>query len=385
MPAIKPPKFARPEVLRKLKPASLLALLSAHRDYLASRDVTLPSASADKSFDYDLLASVLMTPTESSPPELVEALEMIDLLTDAQSTLNFEEGFEQLVRDLRAPDDSAADLAVKILLRQPEIAWREADRRALEMKRSLVSYFTPVGRPLLDPGQRRLTALESLMSPWFADNARSGVCRVRSVEHHAGCGFIIRHGDLVSRMGVITETGATVSALFRPERLDVAFYNRTTGEWRISGPGRRLQDLYRKAFGKVLHGDAKSLHASSRYTLEPLRSGPDALTCDPDAAVQIAMLKALTLQLPDGHRFNLESSNVFAALTHLPSQTLAASTFVEARFGLKLRCRRRTLPLVVSPGRDCIAGATGEPAVESWLENRGFALSREHTDVLVRR
>ena len=97
------------------------------------------------------------------------------------------------------------------------------------------------------------------------------------------------------------------------------------------------------------------------------------------------MLKALTLQLPDGHRFNLESSNVFAALTHLPSQTLAASTFVEARFGLKLRCRRRTLPLVVSPGRDCIAGATGEPAVESWLENRGFARSREHTDVLARR
>lgn len=344
MPVIKPPKFARPEVLRKLKPASLIALLQAHRDYLATRDITLPANNAE-TLDYEQLASVLLAPTESSPPDLVETLEMIDLLTEAQSSLNFEEGFERLVREVRASDDSAADLAVKIFLRQPEIAWREFDRRALDVKRSLISYLTPPERPILEPNRRRLSALESLMSPWFEANARSGVCRVRAIENETGWAFIVRHGDLVSRIGIITEAGETTSALLRPERLDVAYYQHRTGEWRISGAGRRLQDLYRSAFGKVLHGDLNALRASSRYTLEPLRSGPDALACEPDAPVQIATLKSLTLQLPDDHRLQLESRDVFAALAHLPSPTLAASTFVEARFGLKLRCRRRTLPL----------------------------------------
>lgn len=68
-----------PEVLRKLKPASLLALLESHRSYLTSRNLTLPSAA--ESFDYDALSAVLASPNESSPPELVESLEMIDLLT----------------------------------------------------------------------------------------------------------------------------------------------------------------------------------------------------------------------------------------------------------------------------------------------------------------
>lgn len=186
--------------------------------------------------------------------------------------MNFEEGFELLVRELREPDDSAADLAVKILLRQPEVAWREFDRRALEVKRSLISYLTPTARTFHEPDRRRLKSLESLMSPWFEANARSGVCRIRALEIESGWAFIVRHGDLVSRIGVITENGETMSALFRPERMDVLYFNRGTGESRISGPGRRLQDLYRAALGRVLHEDHNALRA-----FEPLHLGATAL------------------------------------------------------------------------------------------------------------
>ena len=43
MPFIKSPKFARPELVRELKPASLRALLDPFGSYLKTRGVVLPA------------------------------------------------------------------------------------------------------------------------------------------------------------------------------------------------------------------------------------------------------------------------------------------------------------------------------------------------------
>src|SRR5207248_9749730 len=114
----------------------------------------------------------------------------------------------------------------------------------------------------------RVKTLEVAMAPWFESVKRSNACRIHWLREDDGWALIIRHGDPVSRIGVITEQGESSSILFRPERLDVAFYNPQTREWLISGGSRLLKQMYQEKLGAVFHGSAAALSPSDRYTLE---------------------------------------------------------------------------------------------------------------------
>ncbi len=144
MPAIKPPKFGRPELLRKLKPASRATLLNPFRDYFHGRGCPLPAV-LDDDADYEAISLVLMSPDEHSPSELVETLEMLELLADPQCSFDFEQSAGDVVERLRESDDSAGDLAIKLLREAPDVAWQVFDRRALGMtcrsRRSSSSLF----------------------------------------------------------------------------------------------------------------------------------------------------------------------------------------------------------------------------------------------------
>lgn len=127
MSAIRPPRIVRPGVLSNLKPSSIVSLLSPFADYFAARGASLDCLQSPQP-DLDEIVSVLASPVESTPPDLIERLELLDLISDPHGGINFEDGYEALVKRLRDKDDSAEDLAVKILIHAPEIAWREFDR-----------------------------------------------------------------------------------------------------------------------------------------------------------------------------------------------------------------------------------------------------------------
>ncbi len=379
MPTVKPPKFSRPALLGKLKPSSIHDLFSPYRGYLGSRGIDLPEKRASPP-DVEALALVLATPTAATPPALCEELELLDILADPQCVFDFEDNHGALVAKLRADDDSPGDLALKILRKAPDDAWRAFDKKAVKVRRAMTSYRAT--KPLHAPSRERLTKLETLMAPWFDDNKRSEVCRVRALREDGGWAFVIRHGDPLSRIPIIAERGESSSALLRPERLDIAFFNEKTGEWLISGVGRELQELYRRSLGKVLHGSTDALVRSSRYTLDPLRRGPDWLTSAQIESVQAAVLKELVFERTSGARVSLAQCDVFAELNNLGPAYVESCQFVEAKLALKLRHRRALVPIVINPSRDSIAGAAGLPAVDAWLANRQFAITHEDITIL---
>ena len=381
MPAIKPPKFGRPELLRKLKPASRATLLNPFRDYFHGRGCPLPSV-LDDGADYEAISLVLMSPDEHSPSDLIETLEMLELLADPQCNFDFEQSAGHAVERLREPDDAAGDLAIKLLREAPDVAWQIFDRRALGMSRSLTSYIASA--PMREPTPARLAALERRMAPWFESNGRSDVCRVRVQRHAEGWSLVIRHGDPVTRIGIIGEGGHSASALFRPERLDIAFYSATTREWRISGIGGKLQRLYQQAFGRELHGDAGALTRSCRYTLDPLRDGRDALVANGVDAVQVAALKQLTFRL-GCCPISLGPGDVFAAIEGMGVSLAEITELHEATFALKLAHRRALVHVRVRPGQDNISASAGLPVVDEWLEQTGFASAHHDTDLLAHR
>ena len=148
MPTIRRPRLLKAGVLKDMKPATHIALLAPHAGYFRTREVSIEQLSEPK-FDFAALAAVLAFSTEQTPPELVEHLELLDLISDSQSSLNFETEYHQIVQRLREPDDGPADLAVKILLHAPDIALHEFNRQSLNADRSLVSFRLKPGMPVL--------------------------------------------------------------------------------------------------------------------------------------------------------------------------------------------------------------------------------------------
>jgi hypothetical protein len=337
---------------------------------------------ADPGPALDEVVAVLASPTESTPPELVERLELLDLIADPTTGINFEDAYDGLVGRWLEPDDSSEDLAVKILLHAPDVAWREFDRRALQVRRSLVSFSHKPSLKFLAPDDQRIAQLENLMRPWFLNNARSGICRVNVRLERGGAAFVIRHGDLLKRIGVYDEDGRSSSKILRPERVDVAHFRYATGEWQVSGIGRRLQELYRHAFGTVFHGSPYALAHSRRYSLEPLREGPSILVCDPSSQIQFADLASLKVELPGGQQVLFSRGNIFDALSTLNKSLLQNVILLEARIDLKIAAQRRMVPVVLNPVRDKISGPHLHENIEPWLAERGFSNTSHETFVL---
>lgn len=78
MPKVKAPKFSRPNVLKKVQAANLLAFLGPYRDYLTRRGFAWPESEA--ALDRNALTKVLAAPHPDIPPDLVDHLELVDLL-----------------------------------------------------------------------------------------------------------------------------------------------------------------------------------------------------------------------------------------------------------------------------------------------------------------
>ena len=83
------PRLIKPGVLANMKRSSVRDLLSPFTRYFESRGVPL-GAVEDENFDLTQLFEVLASPIASTPPELVERLELLDLIAETQSALNFE-------------------------------------------------------------------------------------------------------------------------------------------------------------------------------------------------------------------------------------------------------------------------------------------------------
>lgn len=372
MPTIRRPRLLKAGVLKDMKPATLNALLSPHAGYFRTREISIEQV-AEPDFDFAALAAVLALSTEQTPPELVEHLDLLDLISDSQSSLNFETEYHQIVQRLREPDDGPADVAVKILLRAPDIALREFNRQSLNADRSLVSFRLKPGMPVLPFTPDSIERLKSILMPWFKENARSPACTIHHLSEASGEAFVIRHGDTLKRVGVVDGEGNRDSHIFRPEQLDVANFNRMTGEWQVSGRGAKLQGLYREALGAVFHGSLNALAHSNRYSLEPLRDGPSSLRCDIYSTVQFAELKSLKLEIPGGQQLTFNRAPVFEALEYTNAGLLSTAVLLEATIGFKLANRRSRVLVRICPERDTIFGNASDPAIDAWLIEHQFA------------
>ena len=81
MPTLRFTRLSKPEVVRSIDPNRLLTLLKPHAEFLKSRGLTLPTPSKASQLDHQRLMPILMSPGEKAPPDLLDALSMIDQMS----------------------------------------------------------------------------------------------------------------------------------------------------------------------------------------------------------------------------------------------------------------------------------------------------------------
>ena len=124
---------------------------------------------------------------------------------------------------------------------------------------------------------------------------RASWCRVRAIPTTSGISFIVRHADVLNRMGVVDE-GCATQTIFRPERLDLVHYRRESRRWLISTRGNALMAQYQKEFGRTFHGSPGALSPARRFSLDPLAAGIGCMHCPAGGAISYAVLKSVKVE-----------------------------------------------------------------------------------------
>lgn len=374
MSSIRYRNFNRPNFLKKIRTDVLRQFLQPHRDYLEDRGLQLGRGQ----IDCDMLGQILATPDSDTPSELIETLEICDAVCFPDTLEELVDLDQGRVHQILDGEHSHADAVLLTWLHDPEAVERIYNRAALELDRSLCVYraTTPL-RPRAF-STRRMHRLQNALRPSFENQLRGPSCKITPYERpHGGHALVIRHGDPIHKTEAISDDGEAEPIVFRPERTDLAFYDPARNEWRISGRGKWLQNLYSSNFARILHSEGCHLRRSVSYTLAPLFE--EGLTILDHQTDQVRSVRVAELQVAlSGANVRLSGRNLRDAFDTLESPLVEFGEAKSARFSFTLTNRRSALNATIHQGRVSVKGDIDHPAIEDWLTTMGFLNTEEH-------
>lgn len=360
--------FARPGFLRHIRPDVLRQFLTPYQTYLEARGLSFVA-----DIDCERLGGILATPDADTPTDLIEALETCDAVC-------FPDVLEELIaldhaRDIPVLDanHSHTDAVLLTWIHDPEAIERIHNRAALELDRSLHVYQASAPIRPNAFGTTSLSRLRRSLRPMFDSHLRGRFCKITSYPRHdGGHALVIQHGDPVNMTAAISDgTDDTEPLVFRPGRTDLAFYDPSRNEWRISGAGKWLQDLYTRKLAESLHEAGCAFSRSASYTLQPLlEQGLAALDVETDSVrnVRVAELQMNVC----GSTMKLSGRTLHDAFTVMQNPLMEFGEPKAARLSFALPNRRSELNVTIHEGKMMVKGDIDHPAVEDWLITAGF-------------
>lgn len=382
-------RFSKPEVIRSVHPRHLLALLNQFGDYLRSRGLALPTATASPTVDVQALVDILMSPDDQTPKDLIEALYLIDeMATDEGMAALIDECQMEGLALAPGDDHSAADIAIQVWLLNPNLVEKKHAEQYMVRPRSF-EYFRMRGQEVPDfklPSDAKLRALAQDLDEWFEKHKRGRNSRVFAYPREDSVWFLVRHGEPLRREASI-ENGESSSIVYRPEGLDVLVYEQTIGELRMNIDLMGLKDCYRKAFGRHLLGNEEFFCDSGKYTLEPLRAdGEDSLRCDDIEGMESVRLTEIDYYWPGSppETVTHKSQDLFVVLRNRGAKMPERPQIVKAGFEVKFTHSKRPRKITVRSKRVNYRRDDDSVLIERWLSLRGFVKKQkvEHAPAL---
>jgi len=379
-------RFTNVAILRRIDFALLVKFLESDpkfRPFLESRGMEWER---DKRlFNYDKLASILMSPGADTPDELLDALYFIDNLATPDCHDRILQECLEAGIDLGDQELSPEDLAIRAWLADRNILERVHAEQYRANPQRFESYFTNRSdRPDLDyPTAAVLTALEGDLNEWFDMKRKGRGTRVFVFPKEDGVWFLVRHGQRIKREGTVEADESSGSVFYRPEKFDVMIYYPDTGELAINTETKGERQTYCRHLGKHLFNDAGFFRFDdpiSKYTLAPLITlGRDALACGDVPGLQSVLLHELHIAHL-GDQIDIEkrcADDVFLALESQGRSLLdeeATIRLVRAKFIVTFSDgKERTI--IIEPDNVASFDRQADNAIiHEWMSLRGFIL-----------
>ncbi|MCE9635611.1 MAG: hypothetical protein K8T90_07895 [Planctomycetes bacterium] len=389
-------RFANPDALKSVHPANLTSLLAPHERYLAKRRAELRAAQpprqaaapADEgAIDYAELAKILLTPTEETPPKLIDALYLVQEMATPEAMQQIFAAIDAMPPAIRivldvGPEPTPADVALCLWLKSPALLERlHAQQSVVAGRKSFESYLArraPDG-PFETPVRPQIDSMEIALGKWFASKKKGDAVQMDVQPGKGETWFTIRHGEAYRREGAL-KGGESTSVVYRPEKTDVVVYDHVANELRVNAGTVGEKELYRTTFGLHLFGTEDYFESRTRkYTLDPLRlDGPQSLVCADVEGIEWIQLVEVSYFLGGAQKETLvrRANDLFAAIEEGAPPLLAKVPIIAARFRVKFKDSKRPRMAKIQPKSASFGRDDDGRLLEEWLRLRTFTLAR---------
>lgn len=376
-------RFAQPDVLKTIKPESLIAFFKPHESYFSERNFTFVINGSGE-LEYELLAAILMDATEKTPTVMIDALYCIQEMSNDNQFDNLQD-LAKGANLTFANDCTPADLAIAIWLHDQELLKR-SHAEVLVFNPKTFKYFQAKKKSknkLLKPTAEQCKSIEKDMDLWFMQNNRGSGSRLFAfpVEEENKTYFLIRHGMPLRREGKIEE-GKSGSIVYRPEFHDVVIYDNENHELAIfnKSDGKKERNMYLGLFGGHFFKDADHFPNDDKYTLAPLiDKGADALACVDIPGMEYVKLTEIQLQFrgPLNDRRIYRSKDFFKSLENGKRVFPNYGELVSASFSVKFEESKPRTVKIQTPNVAKFDRKEDSHLIETWLRKRGFVIEQE--------
>lgn len=370
--------FSNPAILKAISRPLMMQFLQRYDEFFDGRHFTM---NACEELDYDHLASILMSPGEDTPEELLDALFFID-------EMSLPGYYDELMNKVSKagidmgtlPQPTVGDLAVAIWLASPSLLESIHAEQFMVRAKKFDSFLTTCSTipSFTFPAVATVQNLEGDLNNWFETKKRGRGTKVFVFMRDDIAWFLVRHGEPYKREGTL-KNGEPSSIFYRPEKFDVLLYNPEIGEFSIHTSTKGEKKAYCKFFGRHIFASESTFdidRCGDKYTLDPLRiDDSDSLLCtDVDGIDEINLCE---LQFRhDANIYHIEihkADDVFEAL-ELQSRCIpAGASLVKASFKITFTNSIRPRTVSIRPPNVAIFDRESDNLlVNTWLEKRGF-------------
>lgn len=386
-------RLANPEFLRIIIPELLKEFLNEYAVFFSLHDIDVGVIKFSNDDDYRRITRILMNPQSNPPHELFDKLFLVhgasdsihqDKLLDIINKSEYKDKLDKL------DDPSGVDMALLIAMNEK----RELERLCIEQdisKRKSSVYFRAIkekAKPHFNKIDKDfLDKMTEIFNFHFGQRKR-GRKSAEIIYDDLGDGshmFVIRKGAPMARQEAIEDAGSSITAIFRPAIYDMVIFRPSKRELRVSMPQKAMwtYKLYQEKFGEFLYDDETYFSESDLITLEPIKKNGRGVLKFDDVVdennyqlLESVRMTACAYSLDDSNNevVNYKADEVFNLWDTQGIELPEDADMISATFKIGFKYEGKSRPVTITKGNKTSYHLDhSSPAIEQWIEKRGFA------------
>ncbi|MCZ2204419.1 hypothetical protein [Bartonella sp. A05] len=270
-----PKVFTDVDSLGKLDTKLLIQLFKGFPSFFKAHDINLENGG----LNFEEITKAFMQPNEKiqdldETNELMEALQLITEMSsqNAMDSLLLAAN-KQGIKLKDQPNSSPADIALYCFLNHEDLFHIQYARSLVKNYRGFNFYWGAHGQKRTFPEvtDDTITALQSELDDWFAENNRLRNCRVYMFPRGHRVSIVIKYGKPLKRE-LKMKDGETESIFYNPQCHDLLIYNCNSDDISVRTDGKKGQlPKYLYCIGKHIFGNEAYFNEMKIFSLDKLR------------------------------------------------------------------------------------------------------------------